>query len=283
MTSVRPDAGLRGPIAFFVLAFAISWALLAWTLGPGAFPAPAEQLQSVGAGLAILAGPSLAALLVIAVTEGAAGLRNLAADLRRWRVRPGWYAFALLVAPLLSVAVSLGLSLGSRSFLPAVATSDAPGALVGTALASALMIGLAEELGWTGYAVRRLLRRCGVQVTGLVVGLAWGVWHVPLFWEASSFLSALGLGLLLARLVSWLPPFRLLMVWVYDRTESLLVVVLMHVSLVVSTLLFQPAIAGAQLLVFILVWAAALWSVAVVVVVWDRSRPPRTTGRRPVA
>jgi membrane protease YdiL (CAAX protease family) len=145
------------------------------------------------------------------------------------------------------------------------------------------MIGLAEEVGWTGYAVRRLVRRCGVQVTGLAVGLAWGVWHVPLFWEASSFLGALGLGLLLARLVSWLPPFRLLMVWVYDRTESLLVVVLMHVSLVVSTLLFHPAIAGAQLLVFILVWAAAVWAVAAVVVVWDRSRPPRTTGRRSVA
>jgi hypothetical protein len=29
-------------------------------------------------------------------------------------------------------------------------------------------------------------------------------------------------------LFSWLPPYRVLMVWVYDRTESLLVAMLMH-------------------------------------------------------
>ena len=160
---------------------------------------------------------------------------------------------------LASLAVSLASTGVSRDFLPAIATSDAPGALIGTAFASAVMIGFVEELGWTGYAVPRLLRRSGVQATGIMVGLLWGAWHFPLFWEASSFLGALGLGLLLARLFSWLPPFRVLMVWVYDRTESLLVVALMHVSLVLSTLLFQPAVSGLELLAFVLVWAVALW------------------------
>lgn len=285
MTSRRSRSGLRGPVAFFVLAIAISWGFLAWALGPGAFPAPAERLQSVGAGLAILAGPSLAALLLIAVTEGAAGLRRLGSRLVRWRVRPIWYAVALLTAPVLATLVSLALSLVSRDYLPAVLTSDAKAALVGTALASALMIAVFEELGWTGYAAPRLLDRFGVPATGVAIGLLWGAWHFPLFWERASFAGPLGVALLAARLFSWLPPFRVLMVWVYDRTESLLVVTLMHVGLVVATLVFQPVVAGRELLIYILVWAAALWLLVAAVAAVPRAMARRgrvgRTGRLP--
>lgn len=270
-------------VAFFALTFVVSWGALAWVLGAGAFPAPADQLQSVAAGLAILAGPSLAALLVIAFADGVSGLRSLGRRLRRWRVRPVWYAVALLVPPIVATTVSLALSLVSRDYLPAVAAADAPGALLGMALASAVMIGFLEELGWTGFAVPRLVRRFGVLTTGLVVGVLWGVWHFPLFWEASSFVGTLGVGLLLARLFSWLPPFRVLMVWVYDRTESLLLVSLMHVSLVVSTIALQPVLTGGELLLYIVAWAAAWWLVVAAVVMAERRRSAGSTGRRAVA
>ena len=39
---------------------------------------------------------------------------------------------------------------------------------------------------------------------------------------------------------SFLPAYRVLMVWVYDRTGSVLVAMLMHVSLTASTLILQP-------------------------------------------
>lgn len=279
MTSNGSIVRARRLVAFFLLAFGISWGFLAWVLGPGAFPAPAEQLQSVTAGLAILAGPSLAALLLIALTEGAAGFRTLGSRLRRWRVPLGWYLVALLTAPVLAAGISMLLSLASSDFLPAIVTSDAPAALVGAAIASALMIGFLEELGWTGYAVPTLLRDSGVLGTGLVVGLLWGAWHFPLFWEASSFVGGLGAALLAARLFSWLPPFRMLMVWVYDRTESLLVVSLMHVSLVLSTLLLQPVVEGSALLLYILAWAAVLWLAVTALASTGRRRVPRATVR----
>lgn len=41
-----------------------------------------------------------------------------------------------------------------------------------------------------------------------------------------------------------LPAYRVLMVWVYDRTGSLPVVMLMHASLSASTLILQPLATG---------------------------------------
>ena len=79
-------------------------------------------------------------------------------------------------------------------------------------------------------------------------------------------------GLLLARLFSWLPAFRVLLVWVHERTRSLLVVILMHASLVASQLVFVAPfeLTGAGAVVYILVWAALLWAIAGAVSARDR-------------
>jgi hypothetical protein len=85
------------------------------------------------------------------------------------------------------------------------------------------------------------------------------------------------LALLLARLFSWLPAYRVLMVWVYDRTESLLVAVLMHISLVASTGIIDPVLAGGSLLAFLLVKAAVLWVIVAAVPLTQRRAAYRET------
>jgi hypothetical protein len=60
------------------------------------------------------------------------------------------------------------------------------------------------------------------------------------------------------------------MVWVYDRTESLLVVMLMHVSLVATTGIIDPVLGGSRLLVFLLVKAAVLWIIVAAVAIVQR-------------
>lgn len=42
-----------------------------------------------------------------------------------------------------------------------------------------VLAAVAEELGWSAFATERLHRRIGLLATGLVVGLAWALWHVP--------------------------------------------------------------------------------------------------------
>jgi hypothetical protein len=65
-------------------------------------------------------------------------------------------------------------------------------------------------------------------------------------------------------LFSFLPAFRVLMVWVYHRTGSLLIVMLMHWSLTSSTLILQPQTSGMQVVMYDLVFAAILWILAAI-------------------
>ena len=126
-------------------------------------------------------------------------------------------------------------------FQPAIFTADDKLTVVLTAVVTGLVVGFFEEVGWTGFAVPRLQKRYGILTTGLIVGFVWGAWHFPPFWTKETFTAALPFALLLGQLFSWLPPYRILMVWVYGRTESLLVAILMHASLVASLSALVPA------------------------------------------
>ena len=138
------------------------------------------------------------------------------------------------------MAVSLALSLLSNEFLPAVFMTNDKAPLLVSGLAAGLLVGIFEELGWTGFAIPRMRRRYGALGPGLLVGVLWGAWHFIMFWEPGSFSGAFPLALLLVKLFSWLPAYRVLMVWVYDRTGSLLLAMLMHGSLTATQLILMP-------------------------------------------
>ena len=120
--------------------------------------------------------------------------------------------------------------------------------------------GFFEELGWTGFVIPELKRHYGVISTGLIVGVLWGAWHLLVYvWTSGTVSGALSLAGYLLDAFLFLTLFRVLMVWVYDRTGSLLVAMFMHGSLTASArILMPPGIAGLPLLTFDLVWVAAL-------------------------
>jgi membrane protease YdiL (CAAX protease family) len=249
-------------VTYFILTFVLSWGCMVLMIGPSSFPVTAELSEAQGALLymGMLIGPSVAGILLTGLEDGKAGFRRLMARLRAWRVGARWYAVALLTAPLMATAVLLILSLFSPAFVPALFTADDKLGLLLSGVMAGLMVGIFEELGWTGFAVPHLRSRYGIFTTGLIVGLVWGAWHFLPFWEVNTFYGALPLALLLARLFSWLPPYRMLMVWVYDRTDSLLVTMLMHGSLVATTLVLPSMeLNGVPLIAWLLAWAMALW------------------------
>lgn len=102
------------------------------------------------------------------------------------------------------------------------------------------------------------------------MGLLWGAWHFILFWERASFFGMLSFVLLLMRLFAWLPAYRVLMVWVYDCTGSLLVVMIMHMSLVAIQFILVPPLTEIASLTYVLVWAAVLWVVVAAVIFVQR-------------
>ena len=74
------------------------------------------------------------------------------------------------------------------------------------------------------------------------------------------------------------------MVWAYDRTESLLVGMLMHLSLTASVrIIGAPGITGLPLLIFDFAWFAAVWAVIAAIVVANGTSLSRRSLQRRMA
>lgn len=268
MTAFQVFARRHPGLTYFVLVFVISWGGILLLVGPGGIPGRPEQVakKMPMALLALFAGPSVAGLACTALVHGRAGFRDLLARILRWRVGVREYAVALLLAPLLVGSVLFGLSWISSAFLPAIVTADDKVGLLVFGIAWGLIGGgLLEELGWTGFAVPALRRRRGPLATGLIVGLLWGAWHYLIaFWASGTSTGALSLASFLPGLVFYvasLPAYRVLMVRLHDRTESLLLAMLMHAIFSASMLVLQPSSIGLGAgLTWNLVLAALLWA-----------------------
>lgn len=248
-------------LIYFGLVFLLSWGSGFLLLGPRSLPLDAEQFTSLGPMfyLAIIAGPSLSGILMLAIVDGMPGIREFLGRLRRWRVAPGWYAWAMVPA-LLSAGIALLLAQLSPELRPAIIAAENGRAILIGAIVLGLLIGTFEEIGWTGFAVPHLRTRHSVLTTGLLVGIVWGAWHFPLFWESDSFSATLPFTLLLTRLFAWLPPFRVLLIRIHEHTRSLPVVMLMHASVSFVSIAFVPqGLSGARLLIAPLVSAATMW------------------------
>ena len=167
----------RHPLTtFFVLAFGITWVV--WV--PRAAGA---QLGVVGQ--VSTWAPVIAALLAAALTGGRDAVKELGARLVRWRVGWQWYLVVILGPAAFSLAVAGVYTLFGGSWSAAAPLALREGPLVLLPLFLLLLTltdGLGEELAWRGFALPRLLTRYNAFVASLVLGVLWGLWHLPLFW-----------------------------------------------------------------------------------------------------
>jgi membrane protease YdiL (CAAX protease family) len=294
-TSFRAFIKRRAVLTFYVLVFALAYGSILIGYGPGALlgmgdfmGADAEMTSATDMDpntlLSLFTGAptyALLGILLIALAYGRVGLRDLRSRLCRWRVGVRWYAVALLTAPLLTTAILFALSLTSQAYLPAIITAEDKASLLVFGLVAGLVTGFFEELAWTGFAAAELRKRHGVLVTGLIVGLAWCLLHLPIFAAIAS--GAVPVALEVAAAFFWMLPYRVLMVWVYDRTQSVLMAMLMHLPLDVcaAVLTGSPAMAGVPGLVFNFVFGATLWVVVAAVVAADRKKLWRPESGQP--
>jgi uncharacterized protein len=294
MTPIKTFIKSHPLLSYYALVFAISWGgILIVVGGPSGIPGTPEQVETLFpfALLAMFAGPPIGGLVLTSLVYGRAGLREFGSRLLKWRVGARWYAVALLTAPLSMMAALLVLSLSSPEFLPGILATGDKATLLLMGIAVGLGAGIFEELGWTGFAIPRMRLRYGVLATGLFVGVLWGAWHILAngLWASNVTSGGLSLAIFLPAylftfLVGQLPAFRVLMVWVYDRTGSLLVAILMHASLTASTLILQPlAVSGMALLAVTLAYAAATWVVVATVILAQGGRLSRQLLRKRVA
>ena len=188
-------------VVFVVLAYAISWSL--WLLGSAV-----GQVAIVLGGL----GP-LAAAAIVTIWSG----ESLRAWLRPvWKLRVGlrWWLYALGLPLVLYAVVSLVLQLLGYPVEWALAADRAP-AYLGTFAFVLVLGGGLEEPGWRGFGLPALQERFSPLRATLLLGLVWGVWHVPLYGPAGF-------------VVPWVLAFFYTVLW--NATHSVGLCILLHAS-----------------------------------------------------
>ena len=198
-------------IAFFVLTYALSWGFL--------------PIKALGF---LPAGPLLAALIVIPITQGLSGLRELGSRMIRWRVRWYWYPVALGL-PLAVLLVTVGLNGALGAGAPSLAGVGSLSTILmvfAVRLINPLDGPMGEEPGWRGVALPGLQASRSPLVATLILALLVTIWHVPLFFLEGGLQPSVIVG-------GTLGPFAFTFVatWLFNHTGgSVLMTIIMHAA-----------------------------------------------------
>ncbi len=236
-------------ITFFVLTYAIGWGCIPfWTFA--AF------------------SPLVAALIVIPLTQGLSGLRELGSRMIRWRVRWYWYAVAIGL-PLGVVLLTAGLNVALGASAPSLAQFGSVSTILLVFAVRLVNPGdgaLGEEPGWRGFALPGLQSTLSPLASTLILGVLVSGWHAPiLFLEEGSLQPPIVVGYLLGSVAVtfWYS-------WMFNRTGgSVLITLVSHA--------FQGTItigglwsAGADFAQANLLFGVVASAVAIGLVVFDR-------------
>jgi membrane protease YdiL (CAAX protease family) len=203
MLSTLSNVVKRYPlVSFFVLAYALSW----WLIPLAGDPLPY--------------GPMLAAIIVLAFSEGKAGLKRLFRQATHWRVGWVWYLIAPgIVIAFTAGAIVLNLLLGAQ-ISPNYESVSGVNVLL-LVIVFLLLGGMWEEPGWTGYALPRLNTGRSLLLTSLILAVFRNMWHLPLFLGGDIPWSDIVLNFAAQIFISWL---------YYRTNRSLLIAMLLHFS-----------------------------------------------------
>ncbi len=226
-------------LAYFLLTFLVTWSV--WFAASG-LAAPGNTGLFGGRGPVFLLGvfaPALVALALTAQAEGRTGVMRLLARIGHWRVGARWYAVAIGYFAVVKLVAALVHRIVTNEWPP---FGDTPVALIFLGIAVSTWVQAGEEVGWRGYALPRLAQYFGLGGASLVLGVAWAVWHLPLFVLPDSGSTGQSFPAYLLQVMA----MSVVSAFLYWKTDgSLLLTMLMHASVNNTTGLVPAAIGGA--------------------------------------
>lgn len=193
--TVRHQVPFISLLAFLLITFSLAWGIVALFIF-----LPDQMISLFGelSGehplffLAVYA-PAIAAFIVVFYYGGTGGLRGFLSRLSLWRCSPVWYAFMIIGIPLLFFG---GAAVKGNLF-----TDPFPFVSLQTLVVAMLLMaikGPIEEFGWRGLALPLLQTKFVPLWAGLIIGVIWGLWHLPAFllsgtpqsaWSFSAFFA----------------------------------------------------------------------------------------------
>jgi membrane protease YdiL (CAAX protease family) len=278
----RPASGnlqqwmrLHPLFSFFFIAYAFSWV----TFVPYVFSQWGILPKSSSWTLFHVIhtyGPAVAAIIMIRMTEGNAGLARLRSRIRQWRAGWQWYLFVLVGIPML-VVLGISLQPGALASFQGV-TPLLPVSYVVTFVAVIFGGGpLGEEPGWRGFALPRMQARYAPLRASLLLGVLWSFWHLADFLTPT---QGGGPGTGLGAFLTDLPLFLLMVIalsiiftWVFNHTGgSVFMAILLHASVNTPELVVLPLFPAVDHTGMLLAYLTVFGLTALLILILTRGR-----------
>jgi len=206
--------------------------------------------------LAVIA-PICAALVLTYRKSGGIGVKKLlkrSFDYKRVKNKK-WFWPTLLLMPLLFSLVLGVSSLLEQELLPA----PLPVIAAPIALIMFFFSALCEQVGWMGYAFEPMCNRWGLFKSTMILGLIWGLWHLPLY-----IFSIPEPEMIVAQVLAVIA-LRVILVWLYSNTgKSVFIVILFHATYNVCMSVFPVNFVGNTIIFSI--------SAALILYFWSRNQ-----------
>ena len=218
----------RSPWKFFLLTYAYSWLIWIPSVLDGIgldLPFNVTGYSTVVVIIGAFA-PLLAAITLIARDGGRKGIKAFFGRALDFHIKPVYIIIALALPLLIHVlahylALALGLDVAQTLFPSEISVS--PVILAIPYFFLMLVIGGGqEEFGWRGYAQEPLQEKIGVIPASLVIGVIWGIWHLPLWFMAGDLHSAYSF----LAFVMMTTSISLIYAWLYKSSGKKLIVVM---------------------------------------------------------
>lgn len=220
------------PWVFFGVILAITWGFWILTIVLGLSPSDPGGFVLLFLGLA---APGVGGVVFVYLVYDEPGRKDFWDRLTQVRrISPRWLLVILLLPPLvIGSAVLVEVALGGTYASLSDWVTDADNILMAAlpTLFMATLVPLLEETGWRGYALDRLQLKHSALVAGLLLGVVWSLWHLPMFfiegWYHHDEVGFLTLEFWMFHIgIVWL---SVIFTWVYNNTRrSIIAAILLH-------------------------------------------------------
>lgn len=236
----------RNLMIFFLLAFGLTWikSVLEFTFDvkmPASITDPAI-LFVLFIGIPGAFGPTIAAFVVTALTEGKLGVKALWKRFWNRNASLKWLLVALVLYDVMRLTANLIARALDHQTYPVLELPDPLWSYIPALVTPFIINGMGEEFGWRGYALPRFQARWNALTSSLILGVIWACWHLLFFFIPMATLY----GRNFLEWAPWIVLSSVIYTWLFNNSKgSVLIAALFH--------------ATANYSMFILPTQASLW------------------------
>lgn len=211
-------------VLYLIITFLLTW--IFWIFS---FTSTSSSLNTIFHIVGSLM-PSLMAIILTNYFYGRKGLKELLKKLTIWRVNPLFYAFIFFYSIASFYIPSFICIIAGADFKIQIKSQlfgfnlDNPLSLLACLLVILIFGGpLGEELGWRGFVLPALQKKYTPLLSGIIVGVIWTYWHIPMF-----LFHIEGYGNFIVYLLQTIY-LSIIYTWMYNHVKgSLLIPILYH-------------------------------------------------------